>query len=71
MAAGLCVKPSKNGCFNAYAAVMRFWGSKVNIFIIRSIAVSEAFGISWFRGVGTNFGKVKPMREASLYPSGH
>mgnify|MGYP001189602335 CR=1 FL=1 len=71
MAAGLCVKPSKNGCFNACAAVMRFCGSNVSIFIIKSMAYSDAFGIIWFNGVGTNFGNVKPMRDASLYPSGH
>ena len=45
MAAGLWVKPSKNGCFKAWAAVIRFYGSKVSIFIIRSMADSDAFGI--------------------------
>jgi hypothetical protein len=46
IAAGLCVNPSKNGCLRAYAAVILFYGSKVSIFIIKSIAYSDAFGIS-------------------------
>jgi len=46
IAAGLCVKPSKKGCLRAYAAVILFCGSNVSIFIIRSIAYSEPFGMS-------------------------
>lgn len=66
IAAGLCVKPSKNGCLRAYAAVILFYGSNVNIFIIKSMAYSDAFGISWLNGVGTNFGNVNPIRDANL-----
>ena len=44
--AGFEEKPSKNGCFKALAAVILFCGSKVNILFIRSMACSEALGIS-------------------------
>ena len=57
--------PSKYGCFSACAGVIRFYGSKVIIFIIRSIACSDAFGINCASEVGTNFGNVKPILEAS------
>jgi len=58
-------KPSKYGCFRAYAAVIRFCGSKIIIFYIRSIAYSEALGINCYNDVGTNFGKLKPIFAAN------
>jgi hypothetical protein len=39
--------PSKYGCFNAYAGVILFWGSKIIIFSIKSTASSLALGISY------------------------
>ena len=59
------LKPSKYGCLIAYCGVMRFYGSKVIILFIRSIALSLALGISWLSDVGTNLGKVKPILAAS------
>ena len=48
-----------------------FCGSNCIIFIMRSIALSGALGMIVLSDVGTNFGNVKPIYEASLYPSGH
>jgi hypothetical protein len=58
-------KPSKYGCFNAYAGVILFCGSKIIIFCIISIASSEAFGINYCSYVGTNLGNLKPIFDAS------
>jgi len=60
------VKSLKKACYKHWEAVGRFNGSNNIIWVIKSIASSEAFGIIVFSEVGTNLGKVNPIWEASL-----